>query len=341
MGAAPHRAGRTLDSPNGALSRRRFLQVGVLAAAGVGSCDGGGLGRLGRLLRRGEPSVAQRLGYPAEARLVIINADDVGFCRSANAATIAAYDRRAITSSSVMVPCPGFSEFARWARTRADLDIGIHLTFVSERPAVRWGPVLPPSRVPSLIDADGYFPLQWTPDRHPVPSEVEAELRAQIEKARAQGITPTHLDAHQHFLQFQGAEVFQALVRVAREQRLPFRVAPAWYHRFPYLRRTRFQDTVVLDHRVEMRPGLARADHWTQWYVEQIRALPSGLTEILVHPGYDDEELRHMTGDNPDWGAAWRQRDLEAVMSPDFAAALSHVGAVRLTWQQLAALISA
>ena len=118
-------------------------------------------------------------------------------------------------------------------------------------------------------------------------------------------------------------------------------MAPAWYRRHPYLRRSRFHDTVVLDQRIEIRPGMAREDEWTQWYLKQIRALPTGLTEILVHPGYDDEELRHLTQDNPAWGAAWRQRDLDTVISPDFAAALSEIGAVRITWRQLGPSFSA
>ena len=339
MGAVAGRGDRTVNRGRDAFGRRAFLRVGALAAAGLLGCDGVKLGRLARAFRRREPTVAERLGYPADTRLLIINADDVGFCRSANAAAIAAYERHAITSSSVMVPCPGFAEFAEWARGRTDLDLGIHLTFVSERPAVRWGPVLPAREVPSLVDADGYFPLRWTPARRPRPSEVEAETRAQIGRARAQGIVPTHLDSHQHFLQFQGPELFDTLVRVAREQGLPFRVAPSWYRLHPYLRRSRFQDTVVLDHRIEIRPGLARDDAWTAWYVGQIRALPAGLTELLVHPGYDDEELRRFTQDTPAWGAAWRQRDLDAVLSPAFAGALKEVGAVRTTWQRLAGLI--
>jgi len=333
------RGDRTVGPEPAAVGRRAFLRAGVLAAAGLLACDGAMPGRLARILRRREPMVAERLGYPADTRLVIINADDVGFCRSVNAAAAAAYDRHAITSSSVMVPCPGFAEFAGWARGRGDLDVGIHLTFVSERPAVRWGPVLPAADVPSLVDADGYFPLQWTPARHPRPSEVEAEIRAQVARARAHGIVPTHLDSHQHFLQFQGPELFATLVRVAREQRLPFRVAPAWYRLHPYLERSRFQDTVVLDRRIEIRPGLARDDGWTEWYVGQLRALPAGLTEVLIHPGYDDEELRRLTGDTPAWGAAWRQRDLDAVLSPAFARALDDIGAVRITWQRLGSLV--
>jgi hypothetical protein len=321
------------------VSRRTFLGTGAcLAAAGLLGCQSE---RISRLVGQLGPTVAQRLGYPRNAKLVIIHADDIGFCHSVNRAAMTAFDRGAINSGSIMVPCPGFEEFAGWARARPGLDLGVHMTFVSERPAVRWGPILPPSEVPSLVDAQGYFPLQWTSERRPHPTEVEAELRAQIARARAQGITPTHLDSHQHFLQFQGPELFQTLVRVAREQRLPFRVAPAWYRRHPYLRRSRFHDTVVLDQRIEIRPGMAREDEWTQWYLKQIRALPTGLTEILVHPGYDDEELRHLTQDNPAWGAAWRQRDLDTVMSPDFAAALSEIGAVRITWRQLGPLSSA
>lgn len=318
------------------ISRRRLLVTGAVAGLGLLAWQHP---RIKRLLARMRPTTAKRLGYPADARLVIIHADDIGFAGSVNAATIAAFDRGAISSGSVMVTCPKFPEFAAWARTRPRLDVGLHLTFVSERPAVRWGPVSPVERVPSLVDSSGYFPRRWSVDAPVRPSEVETEVRAQIARAREFGLRLTHLDSHQSYLALKSAEVFDVLLRVAREERLPFRVAHSWLKSKPYLREAE-GSTVILDRLVDISPNAATTETWTAWYVERVKGLRPGVSEVLVHPGYDDPELRAMTADDPLWGSAWRQADFDAVTSPAFAAALREVGANVITWRQLGSLIA-
>ena len=320
------------------VSRRTFLQTGAwLAAVGLLGCR---RERISRLAAQLGPSAAQRLGYPRKAKLIIIHADDIGFCRSVNRAAMTAFDRGAINSGSVMVPCPGFEEFAGWARGRPGLDLGVHLTFVSERPTVRWGPVSPPARVPSLVDQDGYFPLGWSASRPVAPGELELEIRAQIDRCRELGIRPTHVDSHQHFLQMAGPEAFGVLARVAGDYRLPYRVPRTWLSRREYLRAPSRRGTVPLDQRVELRNELATSEQWKDWYLTQLRKIGPGVTEVLIHPGYDNAELERFTQDDPAWGAAWRQRDLDTVLSPEFAAVLSEIGAVRVTWRQLGALIA-
>lgn len=313
------------------IGRRQFILTGVTAAVGFMACRPG---RIFSFADRLDLSLAERLGHPADARLIILHADDIGCTHSANAAVRAAYERGAINSGSVMVTCPAFPEFAEWARNRPGLDLGVHLTFTSERPSLRWGPVLPAAKVPSLVDPDGLLPLEWSPKRRVWASEVEAEIRAQIERARSAGIEPTHLDSHQHFLQLDGPEVFGALVRVARDYHLPFRVSRNWFSHRPYLQ-TAPDLNIPLDNRIEMRIGFAEPAGWTAWYVDRIRQMPPGVTELLVHPGYDDAELRAFASDSPDWGAAWRQRDLDAVTSPEVQRALRAVGAIRITWGDL------
>jgi YdjC-like protein len=233
--------------------RRRFLQTAALAGLGLAAC------RVFRSRSDSGPSVAERLGYPHDARLIITNADDIGCTHSVNDASIKAFAAGGINSGSVVVPCHGLAEFCQWSRTQPDVDLGIHLAFVSERPSLRWGPILPRDQVPSLVDPDGYFPHAWSRDRKVNVKEVEAECRAQIERGRELGINPTHLDAHQHFLQFYGPETFAVLVRVAGDYRLPYRVARSWFRQRPYLRPVPGHN-IPLDHRIEMRPGLASPD---------------------------------------------------------------------------------
>src|ERR1700722_16307725 len=145
-------------------------------------------------------TLAEQLGYPPDAKLLIVHADDLGFTHSANAASIEALESGAVNSASIMVPCPWFPEIADYAKSHPQIDFGLHLTLTSERVYYRWGPVASKDKVPSLLDENGYFHHDWSRDTHINPKDAELELRAQIERALAMGVRPTHLDSHQYRL---------------------------------------------------------------------------------------------------------------------------------------------
>src|SRR5437868_13099566 len=163
------------------------------------------------------PTLQQRLGYPADARLLIVHADDVGMAHSVNRATFEALEKVWITSASILVPCPWFPEAARFTKTHPDLDLGIHLALNSEWTDFRWGLVSAKDRVPSLLDDQGYMPLleDMVVQKAKLP-EVQAELREQIERARAFGVQPSHLDTHMATLA-RSAPLFQTYVDTGRE----------------------------------------------------------------------------------------------------------------------------
>src|SRR5688500_1149469 len=155
----------------------------VFAATGTVAADGS--------------TVQERLGHPASARLLILHADDLGMSRSVNRATFEALEKGWITSASVLVPCPWFPDVARWAKDHPTADLGIHLALNSEWTGYRWGPISSRDKVPSLLDADGYMPLvETTVVGQARLAEVETELRAQIERARAAGLRISHVDSH-------------------------------------------------------------------------------------------------------------------------------------------------
>src|SRR6476661_5196852 len=138
-------------------------------------------------------SVQQKLGYPSAARLLVIHADDLGGAHTINRAIFEALEKGWVTSASVLVPCPWFPEVARWAKQHPAADLGIHLALNSQWTDYRWGPVSAADQVPSLLDEQGYLPLlETTPAQKAKPAEVERELRAQVERARAFA----HPDAH-------------------------------------------------------------------------------------------------------------------------------------------------
>src|SRR5450755_5134779 len=166
-------------------------------------------------------NVAQQLGYPADAKLLIIHADDLAVSHSQDRASFAALDSRAASSASIMVPCPWLTEVADYAKAHPDADLGLHLTLTSEWKNYRWGPVATHNEVPGLIGVDGsLWPDVPLVSKNASPAEVEKEIRAQVELALKVGIHPTHLDSHMGTL-FTAA-YFPTYVKVAREYRLPF-----------------------------------------------------------------------------------------------------------------------
>src|SRR5882672_12749021 len=173
-------------------------------------------------LGQDKTSVAQRLGFGRDAKLLIVHADDVGMTHAVNAATIKALESGGVNSASIMVPCPWFPEIADYAKSHPEVDFGLHLTLTSERIYYRWGPVASADKVRSLLDENGYLRHDWTPTTHIDPHEAELELRAQIDRAYAMGVRPTHLDSHQYRLDSTGKELFEVALRLAHEYKLPF-----------------------------------------------------------------------------------------------------------------------
>jgi predicted glycoside hydrolase/deacetylase ChbG (UPF0249 family) len=278
-----------------------------------------------------------RLGYPAMAKLLILNADDLAVTHSEDVASFAALDEKLITSATVMVPCPWFTEVAAYAKTHPDADLGLHLTLTSEWQTYRWGPIASRALVPSLVGPDGYFYASvGDVVKHAKPGEVEMEIRAQIERAKSVGLEPSHLDAHMHSL-YASPELFGVFLKVAHDYKLPIRGAR---------NEKLFQAVLPL-----MAPGDPVPDAifspgenvppsgWTDYYVNLIKNLQPGVTEIFVHLAHDDAESEAVTVDHPNWGAAWRQREVEAVSSPAFRRALEDNHIILIGWHDIKKLL--
>ncbi len=280
----------------------------------------------------GATTLAARLGYPADAKLLILHGDDLGVAHAVDTATLDALERGVLSSASVMMPTPWVTEVAAWARAHPDHDLGLHLTLTSEWETYRWGPVAPATEVPSLLDSVGTLPADTRPvvERAAV-GEVERELRAQVERGLALGLRPTHLDSHMGAL-FTTPALYATLVRVARAYHLPFLTARGVARRLPpdvHPDRDVVLDTVITAGS-EVPP-----ERWPAFYLDAIRHLKPGLTEMIVHLGRDDAELRAVTVHHEPWGAAWRQRDDDVLRSPAFRQALKDNGVVLVRWKDL------
>ncbi len=283
-------------------------------------------------------TIAERLGYPRDAKLLIVHADDLGMAHSVNAATIKAFETGLVNSGSIMVPCPWLSEIAAFARANPQADLGLHLTLTSEWTSFRWGPVSSRDRVSSLLDKDGYFRLTESEAAAQAdPKQVEMEITAQIERARSLGIQPTHLDSHMGTL-YQNKALFEVFLRVARSQKLPVRVAKTWFARADFLPSTLTADDVYIDRVLDINQTVAPQD-WARFYSDALRKLEPGVTEVVIHLAYDDAEMRAATFNHPDWGAAWRQRDFEFFTSDAFRKILQENQIKLITWREIGKLI--
>ncbi|TAM81443.1 MAG: ChbG/HpnK family deacetylase [Acidobacteria bacterium] len=282
--------------------------------------------------------IAEKLGYPPDSKLLIIHADDLGVAHSQDMASFKALEERAVTAASVMVPCPWFTEVADFAKLHPDMDIGLHLTLTSEWKTYRWGPVAPRDQVASLLDPNGYFYR----DNGPVaararPEEAELEVRAQVQRALAMGIRPSHLDIHMGTLAAT-PQLYSVLIKVAHELHLPYMAVKLPGRQGEEMLKLVSPNDIVLDHLVMFTPPVP-ADRWTENYLKAIESLKPGLTEMIVHLAYDNSEMRAITVDHPDYGAAWRQRDFNAVTSPEFKQALKENHIILVGWKQLDRLV--
>jgi predicted glycoside hydrolase/deacetylase ChbG (UPF0249 family) len=279
-------------------------------------------------------TLAERLGYSRDAKLIIVHADDVGVTHSVNAATVTALNSGLVNSASIMVPCPWFPEIADYAKAHQDVDFGLHLTLTAERVYYRWGPVAPRDKVPSLVDENGYFWHDWSPTTHIDPKDVEVELRAQIERALAMGVRPTHLDSHQYRLIMTNKELFEVFVRLAHEYKLPFFVTRDWFAQYPYLEPSLGPNDIVIDHTVTIEPSVA-PENWAAFYTSALGSLKPGVTEFVIHLAYDNDEMKAATRERATWGAAWRQRDFDYFTGQEFKMLLESQNVKLVTWREI------
>ena len=283
-------------------------------------------------------TVAERLGHPGDAKLLIIHADDLAVSHSEDAASFDALDRHAATSASIMVPCPWLTEVAVYAKAHPDTDLGLHLTLTAEWKTDRWGPVESKDRVPSLLDADGYLWPEVAPAlQHIKADEAEREIRAQIEHAIAMGIHPTHLDSHMGVL-FARPDLTAVYIKVAHEYKLPF-LGMLTPNAPPNLKSLFSENDVLLDSVIIANPSVPAAN-WRNFYLDAIKNLKPGLTEFIVHLAHDDAESQAVMVDHPDYGAAWRQRDYDAITAPEFKKALEDNHVILVHWSDLKKLLS-
>jgi chitin disaccharide deacetylase len=282
-----------------------------------------------------QKSILERLGYPKETKLLIIHADDMGVSHSENMATIHAIEKGVVTSASIMVPCPWFPEVAEYAKSHPDVDLGLHLTLTSEWKNYRWGPVTSSDKVQSLLDEHGYFNgTTGALMKNGKAVEVEKELRAQIERAIKFGIDPTHFDAHMAG-SVSTPEFLKAYIALGHEYKVPVLLSKEVGKLFNINLADYVTEKDILIEKFVMATYETYRLGMDNYYTEQIKAMTPGLNVILLHAAYNDAEMKAITVGHNDYGANWRQDDVDFFTSEKCKKLLLDEKIKLITWREI------
>lgn len=282
-----------------------------------------------------DSNIAERLGYKKDSKLLIIHADDLGVAHSENSASLYALENSPVNSASIMVPCPWFPEIASYARKNKDMDFGLHLTLNSEWENYKWGPVSARESVKSLVNHKGYF---FSSVDSLIASakvdQVEIELRSQIKKALSEGINVTHLDTHMGSAA-STPEIGAVYIRLGNEFKVPVLLDKRVFSEPMKLVKDLINENTVVVDEIHMAYPNSIKEGMASYYEKLLQNLSPGLNCLLIHTAYDDEEMRAITINHPEYGAAWRQEDFNFFTSEKCAEILKEQGIILVSWKEL------
>jgi predicted glycoside hydrolase/deacetylase ChbG (UPF0249 family) len=272
-------------------------------------------------------NASELLGVGADARLLILNCDDLGMYRAVNLGIIEAVTMGVATTCSLMTPCPDASHAIELLRQHPRIPFGIHLTVVCDLPGYRWGPLAPKEKVPSLLDGDGELFGLCRLDELMAQArldELELEFRTQIETVLTAKLEPTHLDWH-CFRDGGRDDVFDLGVALAREYGVALRASDRGAQQRLKTRGLPATDHPLLD------SFSLEIDGKSTRYAELLRTLPPGLSQWAVHPALRDDDAKALDPDG------WRVRrtDHEFLLSRQANEIIAREGIVPLDYLPL------
>ncbi len=266
------------------------------------------------------------LGYPPDSRLLILNIDDFGFCFTANQSAMETLEYGNASSCTLMMPPPWSKHAAALLTANPGIPHGVHLTTISEHEIYRWRPLTSPDKIPSLVDGEGFFPLETEKSALLLRAnlnELEIEWRAQIEAALAHGLHPNQLDSHCNIHDAR-EDIFRLSIRLAREYGLALRV-----HEPQFIQMIKRMALPVIDHTDLDSYDIPTAGK-AERYLQMLDKLPPGLSEWAIHPARGTAELRTI---NPTWRV--RQADYSFFNSEDCREAIKAAGITIISYKLL------
>ena len=288
-----------------------------------------------------EQTYAEKLGWPKGARVVIFHVDDAGMSHDSNVGAIEAMEKGVATSTSIMYPCPWVVEMAQYAKKHPDADIGLHSTFTSEWDIYRWGPVAGKKAVPGLVDEEGCL---WHSEeeaaKNATPDEVEAELRAQLDRALTMGLKPTHIDTHMGTV-YTRPDFLERYIKVSAENGIPVMV-PGGHAQYLAQNAPDLVGGVkelgekvwalglpVLDD-LHTGFGCEKPEDKKAQVIAFLHDMKPGLTQFIVHCTRPSDTFKKIAGSGP-----MRLAELEALTSPEVKKAVADEKIILTTWREL------
>ena len=298
---------------------------------------------------------AEKLGFPAGKKVVILHVDDAGMSQESNAGAINALEKGIASSVSTMMPCGWVPQMLDYVKKHPNIDAGIHLALTSEWDNYRWGPLMGCKTAPGLCDSQGAL---WHSVaqvvEHASAGEVDAEIRAQLARYRAFGLEPTHLDSHMGTL-FE-PKFLMSYARIGMEEKIPvlfpgghatliFKAnkVPAqlqqlakqvgqqlWDAGLPVL-----DDLDGTSYGWNLPKGTPVTDkniqaYKTKKYIELLNSAKPGLTYIIMHCTDASPAFDQISGSGQS-----RRGDMLAMMDPDLKAFIKKEGIIVTTWREL------
>lgn len=298
---------------------------------------------------------AEKLGYPKGKKVLIIHVDDVGMSYESNQGAIKAIRNGVANSLSVMMPCGWVPGFVNYWKQNKDLDAGLHLTMTSEWKSYRWGPLAGKPSVKGLVDPEG---AMWGSVADVIKNasadEVETEIRAQLDRARAMGFEPTHMDSHMGTL-FAKDEFLERYLKVGMQEKIPV-MFPGGHNTSiqadERMSAERFKMTQTIGKQL-WEAGLPVLDDlentsygWkgpesgeksekalqkykTEKYINAIKALKPGLTMVIMHCTIHSDVFPNISDSWPT-----REGDYLAMIDPELKKYIEKEGIILTTWRE-------
>src|SRR5919198_1914619 len=273
---------------------------------------------------------SELLGFAPDARVLIVNCDDFGMHDAVNAAVVESIENGLASSCSLMVPCPAAVNAMRLLRERPHIPFGVHLALIRDSLEYRWGPAAAKADVPSLLNPDSDELYVNTPAQRTALlaeaklTDVERELRAQIDAVVDVGLAPTHLDWH--CLADGGrTDIFDLAIALAKEYGLAARV---WLDEGR--RRARAQGKPVVDNAFLDSYSISLHDQ-AATYERMLRNLPAGLNEWVIHPAHGTDEWQRIEPT----GWRIRQTDYAFLTSPQVREIVDQEGITVIDYRPL------
>ena len=306
-------------------------------------------------------NIAERLGYDKDAKLLIIHADDIGIAHSINIASFDAYKNNGINSGSVMMISPWVKEVAEFHKEYPQYDMGVHLTLTAEWKNYKWGGLSSSNEIQSLLNNDNEF-YDNTRDVNinANPEEVRKELQAQIDYARSLGINLSHIDSHMGAVAV-NKDIWRVYIEVGHKNKLvsmaiksrisnlfdedfpvPEYIVPVndMYMLYPEADRTSLENLAGEDvANTLIVNDVYKYDDFFKLYSSKVESLAPGLNVFLLHLGYDNEELRAVTVDHPEYGSLWRQLDYDVFNSNEMKQLLKDEDIKLVNWGEIREVI--